>query len=87
MYPKEMEKSVRKVEESREERLHKLPEPMSAEEREEVLKKYHPDYKKEVKRKLKVGVSAGMVVPNEVADIIESNPIICLLYTSPSPRD
>jgi len=76
MYPKEMEKSIRKVEESREERLHKLPEPMSAEEREEVLKKYHPDYKKEVKRKLKVGVSAGMVVPNEVADIIESNPII-----------
>ncbi|KAA0003639.1 MAG: FAD-binding protein [Thermoplasmata archaeon] len=76
MYPKEMEKSIRKVEETREERLHKLPEPMSAEEREEVLKKYHPDYKKEGKRKLKVGVSAGMIVPNEVADLIEANPII-----------
>lgn len=76
MYPKEMEKSIRKVEETREKRLHKLPEPMPAKEREEILKKYHPDYKKEGKRKLKVGMSKGMVVPHEVADLVEAHPII-----------
>jgi len=76
MYPKEMEKSIRKVEETRQERLKKLPERMTAEEREEILKKYHPDYRKGAKRKLKVGVSKGSMLPNEVADLIEAYPLI-----------
>ena len=45
MYPKEFEKSIRKVEETRDERLKKLPERMKEREREELLKKWHPDYK------------------------------------------
>ncbi|KAA0003457.1 MAG: FAD-binding protein [Thermoplasmata archaeon] len=76
MYPKEMEKSVRKVEETRQERLKKLPERMTAEEREALLKKFHPDYRKGAKRKLKVGVSKGNMLPNEVADLIEAYPLI-----------
>ncbi|HHF56241.1 MAG TPA: FAD-binding protein [Thermoplasmatales archaeon] len=75
-YPKEFEKSIRKVEETREERLKKLPERMKEKEKDELLKKWHPDYKPEAKRKLKVGVSKGSVVPNEVADIIEAYPLI-----------
>ncbi len=76
MYPKEFEKSIRKVEETRDERLKKLPERMKEKEKEELLKKWHPDYKPEAKRKLKVGVSKGEIVPNEVADIIEAYPLI-----------
>ncbi|MCD6473663.1 MAG: FAD-binding protein [Thermoplasmata archaeon] len=76
MYPKEMEKSIRKVEETRQERLKKLPERMTAKEREEILKKFHPDYRKGAKRKLKVGVSKGSILPNEVADLIEAYPLI-----------
>ena len=76
MYPKEMEKSIRKVEATREERLHKLPERMSEKERQEVLQKWHPDYKPEAKRKLKIGVSKGSIVPHEVADLIEAYPLI-----------
>jgi len=76
MYPKEFEKSIRKVEETRDERLKKLPERMKEREREELLKKWHPDYKPEAKRKLNVGVSKGEIVPNEVADIIEAYPLI-----------
>jgi len=75
-YPKEFEKSIRKVEETREERLKKLPERMKEKEKDELLKKWHPDYKPEAKRKLKVGVSKGSIVPNEVADIIEAYPLI-----------
>ena len=76
MYPKEFEKSIRKVEETRDERLKKPPERMKEKEKEELLKKWHPDYKPEAKRKLKVGVSKGEIVPNEVADIIEAYPLI-----------
>ena len=76
MYPKEMEKSIRKVEETRQERLKKMPERMTAKEREEILKKFHPDYRKGAKRRLKVGVSKGSLLPNEVADLIEAYPLI-----------
>ncbi len=76
MYPKEFEKSIRKVEETRQERLKKPPERLGEKEKEELLKKWHPDYKPEAKRKLRVGVSKGSIVPNEVADIIEAYPLI-----------
>jgi len=76
MYPKEFEKSIRKVEETRRERLKKPPERMNEKEREELLHKWHPDYKPEAKRKIKVGVSKGSIVPNEVADLIEAYPLI-----------
>ncbi|RLF44579.1 MAG: succinate dehydrogenase/fumarate reductase flavoprotein subunit [Thermoplasmata archaeon] len=76
MYPKEFEKSIRKVEETREERLKKLPERMKEKEKEALLKKWHPDYKPEAKRKIKIGVSKGSVLPNEVADLIEAYPLI-----------
>lgn len=75
MYPKEMRKSIKKVEETREERLKKLPERMKEKEREEVLKKWHPDYKPEAKRKIKIGASKGSIVPHEVADLIEAYPL------------
>ncbi|RLF47673.1 MAG: succinate dehydrogenase/fumarate reductase flavoprotein subunit [Thermoplasmata archaeon] len=76
MYPKEFEKSIKKVEATREERLKKLPERMKEKEKDALLKKWHPDYKPEAKRKLKVGVSKGSIVPNEVADLLEAYPLI-----------
>ncbi|HHO57346.1 MAG TPA: FAD-binding protein, partial [Thermoplasmatales archaeon] len=75
MYPKEFEKSIKKVEATREERMKGLPERMSAKEREEILQKWHPDYKPEAKRKLKIGASKGSFVPVEVADLIEAYPL------------
>ncbi|MBC7081117.1 MAG: FAD-binding protein [Thermoplasmatales archaeon] len=75
MYPKEMQKSIEKVEKSREERLHKLPERLKEKEKEELLLKWHPDYKPEAKRKIRVGVSKNAIVPNEVADLIEAYPL------------
>jgi len=72
MYPKEFEKSIKKVEATREERMKGLPERMNAKQRESILQKWHPDYKPEAKRALKIGPSRGNVVPSEVADLIEA---------------
>ena len=76
MYSKEMEKSIKKVEATREKRLKKLPDRMKEQEKTEVLEKYHPDYKPDAKRKLMIGASKGNMVPHEVASIIEAFPLI-----------
>jgi len=47
--------------------------PMSAKEREEVLNKFHPDYKPESRRKISVGPNKGEVLTTEVVDILESH--------------
>ena len=49
---------------------------MSLEERNEILNKFHPDYKKSGKRQVKVGPSKGDLMPNEFADLIEAHPFI-----------
>lgn len=84
MYPEYMRESLKKVEQTRPERLkisrekgkeHIFPS-MTAGEREDVLQKYHPDYKKEAKRELRVGPNAGEEITTEVADILEAWPRI-----------
>lgn len=76
-YPAYMRESIEKVAATRSKRLKEgPPPPMSPEEREAILERNHPDYKPEGKRKLAVGPSAGEAVPHEVADIIESHPVI-----------
>lgn len=75
-YTEEMRESIEMVEKTRAERLKTSFEAMSMDEREEVLKKYHPDYKPEKKRPVKVGPNKGDVAPNEVADLLESYPLI-----------
>lgn len=46
---------------------------MSAEEREEVLNKFHPDYKPDARRKVRIGPNKGEVITTEVADMLESH--------------
>ncbi len=75
-YPEEMRKLIEKVEETRDERLSVQYERISSKEKEELLKKWHPDYRPEGKRPLKVGPNKGDVVPHEVADLLEAYPII-----------
>jgi len=47
--------------------------PMTAEEREDVLKKFHPDYKKESRRVVHIGPNKGEEITTEVADMLESH--------------
>jgi succinate dehydrogenase/fumarate reductase flavoprotein subunit len=46
---------------------------MSAEEREDVLNKFHPDYKPDSRRPINVGPNKGELFTTEVADILESH--------------
>ncbi|MGQ9680368.1 MAG: FAD-binding protein [Candidatus Bathyarchaeia archaeon] len=75
-YPDYMQESIRLVEETRPERMEKGYPLMSAEEKREILNKWHPDYKEGMKRQLKIGPSAGQLMPHEVADILEAHPVV-----------
>ena len=67
--------SLKKVEESRQKRFNDREniKRMSAEEKDEILKKYHPDYKEENFENLKVGVNKGDKVPHELADMLQAH--------------
>lgn len=77
-YTPELQEAIKKVEATRRERIARskrdemFPE-LSLEERDEVLNKFHPDYKKEGKREIRVGPNKGDVYPEEVADILEAS--------------
>jgi len=70
-----MRESIEVVEKTREKRLKETFPPMSLEEREKLLKKFHPDYKTEAKRHVKVGPNKGDLMPHEVADLLEAYPL------------
>lgn len=76
-YEPYLKELIKKVELSRPKRIKDVREGkhfpmMGPEEGEEILIKFHPDYKPGTKRELKIGPSKGSVVPNEVADLIEA---------------
>jgi len=76
-YPASMRESIEKVAASRAKRLKAgPPAPLDAAGREEILQKFHPDYKGEKKRAVKVGPSAGELMPHEVADLLEAHPVV-----------
>ncbi len=75
-YPESMQESLRLVEKTRPDRVGKALPEMTADEKEKVLQDWHPDFKSDQKRALKIGPSKGMLVPHEVADNLEAHTII-----------
>ncbi len=79
MYPDYMRESLNKVTQTRNKRFELAKSgkpvypPMSAEQREEVLAKFHPDYKPESRRKINIGPNKGELITTEVADLLESH--------------
>lgn len=79
MYPEYMTESLKKVTKTRNKRfeLEKTGKPvyppMNAEQREDVLNKFHPDYKPDSRRKVRVGPNKGELLTTEVADMLESH--------------
>jgi len=80
MYPDYMQESLKRVEATRQERIriarekgreHIFP-AMTAEERDDVLHKFHPDFKKVKKRQIRIGPNKGEEITTEVADILEA---------------
>ncbi len=75
-YPEYMQESLLKVEKTRRSRVGKSFPAMTADEKQQILEDYHPDWKMEQKRELKIGRSKEQLMPHEVADILESHPSI-----------
>lgn len=79
MYPEYMHDSLKLVDQTRQKRLElersgkPVFPPMSADEREAVLTKFHPDYRPEARRVVHVGPNKGEKITTEVADILESH--------------
>ena len=73
MYPSDFEASIKKVEAAREENTKLEPRRMTAEEKDTLLATYHPDYKKEEFRELKVGPNKGEKVPTELCALLQGH--------------
>lgn len=79
MYPEYMNESLEKVKQTRTKRFElalsgkPVYPPMSAEEREKVLQKFHPDYKPDSRKKITVGPNMGENLTSEVVDILEAH--------------
>jgi succinate dehydrogenase / fumarate reductase flavoprotein subunit len=70
-YTPEMRASLAKVEASRPRRLKETYPRLSPEERQTVLKKFHPDYIETAFREIRVGPNKGGRTLNELADLLE----------------
>lgn len=75
-YPREIQESIERVEATRPARLATKPTRLTLQEQETLLRGFHPDYRAEGKRKLKVGASWGEPVPHELADLLEAYPLL-----------
>ncbi len=75
-YPEYMRKSIELVERTRPRRMREVYRRLSLEEREELLRKYHPDYKPGTKRPLRIGPNRGDEAPHELADLLEAHPLV-----------
>lgn len=73
--PKLLE-SMKKVEAAREANIHLDPRRMTAEEKENLLKTYHPDYRTEQFATLDFGPSKGEKVPLELKSLVQGKPRI-----------
>jgi len=63
---------IKRVEATRQERLHQEFPLLSAEDKQTLLEGYHPDYKSEIFRELRVGPSKGQRTPMVYADVLEA---------------
>ncbi|MBQ4267283.1 MAG: FAD-dependent oxidoreductase, partial [Clostridia bacterium] len=73
MYTQEMLESIKKLEASREARMATEPRRMTAEEKEALLKAYHPDYREDGFAEIKVGPNKGEKAPKELTELLHSN--------------
>ncbi len=76
MFTSEMRESIKKVEATRAERMKTEPRRMTAEEKETLLRDYHPDYRADGFMEIKVGPNKGEKAPKELTELLHSNSIL-----------
>ena len=73
MFTPEMLESVKKVEATRDARMGMEPRRMTAEEKDVLLKEFHPDYREDGFVEIKIGPNKGQKVPAELGHLLHSN--------------
>ncbi|MGN0447186.1 MAG: FAD-dependent oxidoreductase [Acutalibacteraceae bacterium] len=73
MFTSDMLESIKKVEATREARMASEPRRMTAEEKDALLKEYHPDYREDGFAEIKVGPNKGQKAPRELTELLHSN--------------
>lgn len=73
MFTPEMLESIINVEATRDERMGMEPRRMDADEKDALLKAYHPDYRADGFTEIKIGPNKGQKVPAELGDLLHSN--------------
>lgn len=76
MFTSEMRESIKKVEATRAERMKTEPRRMTAEEKDALLKAFHPDYRTDGFAKIKVGPNKGEKAPKELTELLHSNSLL-----------
>ena len=73
MYPKEYQESIKKVEAARAKNAAAEPVRFTADEKDALLKAYHPDYRENEFENLKVGKNKGDRAPHELAAMLQAH--------------
>lgn len=73
MFTPEMMESVKKVEATRDARMAMEPRRMTADEKDALLKAFHPDYRQEAFEEIKIGPNKGQKAPAELVHLLHSN--------------
>ncbi len=73
MYSETFMKSIEAVEAAREKNIDLEPRRMTAQEKEDLLKAYHPDYKEDEFAVLQMGPNKGEKVPKELAETLQAH--------------
>ncbi|MFQ6078744.1 MAG: FAD-binding protein, partial [Thermodesulfobacteriota bacterium] len=76
-YSPELKRWIKKVEETRPRRLERKARgeefpSLALEEREKRLRAYHPDYREDSRREVRVGPSKGYAMYHEIVDLLEA---------------
>lgn len=73
MYSEKFQNSIKAVEAAREKNIALEPDRMTAQQKEDLLAVYHPDYKKDEFEELKIGPNKGHKVPKELAEMLQAH--------------
>ena len=73
MYPQHILDSIKKVEATRDARLKATLVRMNAEEKQDILNSFHPDYQDDAFETIKVGPNAGEKAPVELCEMLHAN--------------
>jgi len=75
-YPSIMAESIKNLEATRKKRLEQNVPLLTYEEKNQLLKSFHPDYRTGTKREISIGVNKGDLAPNKLAALLEAESLI-----------